>query len=611
MTGAPGQAAANLPAVQPHVTAEIVGALSPRLARRLDTAVAKILDRTRSWSADGTELRIAVDDDAELVLRTESGTVTSTDAVTCSCLLAPACLHRAASVSAAPLAATPPEDSGTPAPSEPAAEAPPPPADVAGPATSTGTVLGPTPLTAGERDAAAGLWQAGAAILTAGTGGSGAVLQAELLRAAHAATLAGLHRAAAAGVRVTALVRAARDDDPAFRLADLSAALRELLLVAHRLGNSPSDTPGDDLAPLRGTARQSYTTAGSLRLYGLLSEPVLTATHVGAVTFLVDRHGVISTIADVLPHDGTPDAATARTTAGRAVRLGDTVLSHLQLSRGGLNLSGATRSGTGRLGAGRGVRAVAASGAGWTEPPLAALWAQPLRTQLDRALAARSVPATERPVDADLLFVDLTLLGPADGRLLALADGAAAPVALLPAHPDQELAFARNLAALADHPGLRLRAIGRLAATDRPALHLLAAEVGGHHVNAGLTPLPPFPHPTPEPAPPGPAPAPAPDDAPTHLLLRRTERALVSGRRALHHDSSAPSDSFRLRRAALPTAAMLLDELHSAARDSPRDSFGRSHPDDPTRFARAWLAAVSYLATFAAARCRDLWLGSQ
>lgn len=624
MTGTPDQATANLPAVQPHVVAEIVGALSARLAKRLDPAVAKIQARPRSWSGDTTELRIAVDEDAELVLRTDAGIVTSAEAVTCSCLLAPACLHRAAAVSAAPLAQaqTTPSENGSSASTPGSTAEDPPSAPTTAVRVTSAREAAWVPetdpsqatdnqLTAREREAAISLWQAGAAILAAGTGGSGAVLQAELLRAAHAAVLAGLHRAATAAVRVAALVRGARDCDPSFRLADLGAALRELLLVAHRLGTSAAPVPGtDSLAALRGVARQSYTAAGSMRLYGLFAEPVLTDTHVGAITSLVDRHGVISSIADVLPHDGEPDAAAARATAGNAVRLGDTVLTHVQLSQGGLNLSGATRSGTGRLGAGRGVRAVGATGAAWTQAPLAALWEQPLRDQLDRAIATQSVPRTGRPVGVDLLFLDLTLLGPADGQLLALVDGADAPVVLLPAHADPGLAYARNLAALAAHPGLRLRVIGRLAATDRPALHLLAAEVDGHRVNTGLDPLPPMPRPT-DPPTATPITAPLTDDAPTHLLLRRTERALVSGRRAFHHDSSAPSDSARLRQSALPTAAALLDELHNAARDAPRDAFGRSHPDNPTRFARAWLTSASYLTAFAATRCTDLWLGTE
>lgn len=605
MTGSPQ--GGDLPTVRPHVVAEIVGALSPRLAKRLDSATTKILAHPRTWS--GTELCIAVGEDAELVLRTDDGTVESAAGVICSCLLAPACLHRAAAVSAAPVAeprallpdaASPP---GTDTPLNTAAAGADSPVAMVEPGSSAGQTG--TELTPREVEAAAGLWRAGTAVLAAGTAGSGAILQAELLRAAHAAALAGLYRASSAAVRVASLVRAARDDDPAYRLADLISAMSELLLVTHGI------TERHDPA-LRGTARQHYAAAGPLRLHGLFTEPVLTSTHVGAITYLADRNGTLSTIADVLPHQGTPDAGDARAAAGRAIRLGDAALNHLQLSRGGLNVSGATRSPAGRLGSGKAVRAVSASGANWTEAPLAQLWAQPLRDQLRRALAARSLPATERPVGADLVFADLTVLGPADGRLLGQADGVAGPVTLHPGHPDQSLPYTRNLALLAAHPGLRMRTISRLATTGRPTVHLLAAEVGGRRHNVGVETLSASDLAAAEGRPPRvPSAAPDMDDAPVHLLQRRLARAAVSGRSAIRQDSAAPDDAARLRRAALPTAALLLEELRQCATASPRDAFGRTRGDDPARFARAWLAAASYLDAFRAVRCAELWFGPE
>ncbi|CAM5257854.1 hypothetical protein SGRIM128S_01243 [Streptomyces griseomycini] len=100
------------------------------------------------------------------------------------------------------------------------------------------------------------------------------MLQAELLHAAHTARLAGLPRAWAAAVSVVTEVRAARSADPGHRLADLAGALAGVLGVAHRLPHAT----GPDLTELRGTVRQPYRPDGSLRLYGLFSEPVLTAT---------------------------------------------------------------------------------------------------------------------------------------------------------------------------------------------------------------------------------------------------------------------------------------------------------------------------------------------
>ncbi|SBT89628.1 SWIM zinc finger, partial [Streptomyces sp. DI166] len=91
-----------LPPVAPEVTAELVGALSPRLRKRLDAGVAKLSGRP--VVVDGDTVRLAVDDDTDLELHAPGGVVTSADAIRCGCLLAPDCLHRAAAASAAPVA---------------------------------------------------------------------------------------------------------------------------------------------------------------------------------------------------------------------------------------------------------------------------------------------------------------------------------------------------------------------------------------------------------------------------------------------------------------------------------------------------------------------------
>ncbi|MGW3320755.1 hypothetical protein ACWDOG_35155, partial [Streptomyces fungicidicus] len=84
----------DLPPVVPSVTAELVGALPPRLRKRLDAGVTKLV--ARPAVRDGDTVRIAVDDDTDLVLHAPGGAVTRADAIRCGCLLAPDCLHRAA-----------------------------------------------------------------------------------------------------------------------------------------------------------------------------------------------------------------------------------------------------------------------------------------------------------------------------------------------------------------------------------------------------------------------------------------------------------------------------------------------------------------------------------
>lgn len=594
----------QLPPVAPSVTAELVEALSPRLRKRLDAGIAKLA--ARPVIREGDTVRIAVDDDTDLELHAPGGAVTSADAVRCGCLLAPDCLHRAAAVSAAPVADDTPDAPLPSSPSSSREER----TDDAGTAEAAGATAAGSAHSGeagGERaarppeaetatpvqlDAARVVYDAAAAVLEAGADGSGAVLQAELLRAAHTARLAGLPRVAAAAVLVVNGVRAARSADPAHRLPDLAEALRAVLGMAHRL---PFAT-GADLAELRGTVRLPYTPDGSLRLYGLFSEPVLTATgYAGAVTWTAGPDGRLYTVSDVAPGG----AGRATGAADRAVRIGDTALTHRELSRAGLAVSGATVSPTGRLGAGAGVRAVRASGADWNAEPLDRLWRVPVVEQVARALSGGH----------DLLFLDVTLSGTvreASGdHLLADCDGVA--VRLATAHDDPALPYRENLRLLAAARGSRLRVVARLAPGPLPRALLLAAEHParpGARVDLGLDRLLRADLPA---VTASPLPAPPVDEAPLHLLRRRVHQAVSGGRRVLGFPDSGAGDGGRLRRVGLATAGDLLGELRSAAADRSRDAFGRLLPADTGRFARAWLAAAVYTGEVERALCAAAW----
>ncbi|MGY1577472.1 hypothetical protein [Streptomyces sp. MN13] len=598
----------GLPPVAPAVTAELVGALSPRLRKRLDAGIAKLA--ARPVVRDGDIARIAVDDETDVVLDATGGAVTSADAIRCGCLLAPDCLHRAAAASAAPVAeetgeaeaeegeaeetraAEAPSPTAQPGPAAPTAQ--PCPTEPAAPAGPAAPAEAEERATAEQRAAARAVYDAAAAVLEAGTDGAGAVLQAELLRAAHTARLAGLPRASAAAVSVVTGVRAARSADPGYRLADLAEALVATLGVAHRV----PDATGPDLVALRGTVRQPYRPDGSLRLYGLFSEPVLTATgYAGAVTWTADADGRLYTVSDVAP--GGPARATGA--ADRAVRIGDTALTHRELSRAGLAVSGATVSPTGRLGAGASVRAVRASGAAWRDEPLDRLWAVPAAEQVVRALDGGQ----------DLLFLEVTLMGTvreAAGDCL-LADCAGVPVRLVTAHDDPSLPYRDNLRLLAAAGGSRLRIVARLVPGPLPRALLLAAEHPtdpAARVDLGLDRLQQadLPTGTPLPAPAGAAPG---DEAPLHLLRRRVHQTVSAGRRVLALPGSGSGDAAHLRRLGLTTAGDLLDDLQSAAADRSRDAFGRLLPADSDHFARAWLAAAVYTDAVEAALCAGAW----
>lgn len=611
----------HLPPVSPAVTAQLVAALSPRLRKRLDAGVAKI--GGRPVVREGDVVRVAVDDDTDLELHAPGGVVTRAEAIRCGCLLAPDCLHRAAAASAAPVAdpAESPEPAPPSAPSPAAATGP---APAPGPAPAGGPV--PASATPAQRAAAVALRDAAAAVLEAGIDGAGAVLQAELLRAAHTARLAGLPRAAGRAVAVVTALRAARGADPAHRLSDLTAALRDVLFLAHRL----PEATGPELAALCGRVRQPYAPDGSLRLYGLFAEPVLTTTgYAGTVTWTCDASGRLCTVPDVAP--GGADRAMG--SADRAVRVGDTALTPRELSRAGLAVSGATVSPTGRLGAGAGVRAVRASGASWHAEPLDRLWAVPVAEQVGRALAgdvglpSADDAAVRKPGDdrdgQDLLFLDITVVGTvqeaAGACLLADCDGLA--VRLAAAHDDPALPHRENLrllALLASARGTRLRVVARLTPAPLPRALLLAASHPTDpdaHVDLGLdrlrrADLPATPAPGTAPgarSAPVAQPASAADEAPVHLLRRRVHQAVSGGRRVLAFPGSRESEAARLRRYGLGTAGELLAELHDTAAQRARDPFGRLLPADTGRFARAWLGAALYTEEVDRALCAAAW----
>ncbi|MEU0056471.1 hypothetical protein [Streptomyces sp. NPDC006334] len=596
----------GLPPVDPSVTAELVGALSPRLRKRLDAGVAKLA--ARPVVREGDIVRIAVDDDTELVLHTAGGAVNRADAIRCGCLLAPHCLHRAAAASAAPVAvddeAAAPRNGPTAAaaPADEQANAPQGDTEPPGPPQTGGGAPAPDAVTPAQLTAARAVFEATAAVLEAGTDGAGAVLQAELLRAAHSARLAGLPRASASAVAVVTGVRAARSADPAYRLADLADTVCDALAVAHRL---PAAT-GADLAGLRGAARQPYRPDGSLRLYGLFSEAVLTATgYAGAVTWTADADGRLCTVSDVAP--GGPGRAIGA--ADRAVRIGDTALTPRELSRAGLAVSGATVSPTGRLGAGAGVRAVRASGASWHEGPTARLWAVPVAQQVGRALAGG-------PDTHNLLFLDVTLAGTVretTGECL-LADCEGLTLRLAAAHDDPALPHRDNLRLLAAARGARLRIVARLTPGPLPRALLLAVEHPADRaarVDLGLDRLQHADLPASEGAVPVPLPAPAADEAPLHLLRRRVHQTVSGGRRVLALPGGGDGgDGGRLRRLGLATGGDCLDGLHAAAADRSRDAFGRLLPADTDRFARAWLASAVYLREVERALCAEAWNAS-
>ncbi|MET8096608.1 hypothetical protein ABZV29_09040 [Streptomyces sp. NPDC005236] len=666
---------AELPPVAPDVAASAVEGLTTRLRKKLDAAIDSYA--TLPVVTDGMARRVRCGEDAEVVLTPgPSGRVTDAGQVVCSCLLAPRCLHRAAVLGVCPLAGTEAEgeaesDSASPEGSATVVDAAPDSAtdtvddsapdsvtyavadaalgsatgavaDLAAlgsgatgiptPESTAAPTLSPTaeqpvtetgeavPLTPAQLAAASQLWTAAAALLTAGVPAAGAVPQAELLRAAHTARLAGLHRAEAAALRAVRGLRGARARHDGHRLADLVAQIRELLLTTALLGTGTSDPA------LIGTARRAYRPGGSLRVHGVCSEPVIAATgYGGVVTHVISEDGRWLSVADVKP--GGP--ARAQGAANATVALGSGNLDHAQLSRGGLLISGATVSSDGRLGSGKGVRATPLTGASWTSGPLAALFTRPLADVVAERLAVTPDADPERAEQTarELVGCDLVLVGAAGDHLIARELPSGRPEAegllmrLTPAGEHPGLAHTANFRRLASRPGLRLRVVGRLdpdrAATLRPlavaplpgteATLRLPAEWQGH-ADLGYNRLEGAHLPPPDAVS---ATSMTPVDgvrveaqdplaqAPLWRLRQLVEVAVSGGRRAVAEparDGDLRGDGAALRRGGFATAADLAAGLTAEADRRTRDVFGRTGEADPDSYARAWLAAAVYLA---------------
>lgn len=562
-----------LPHADPLLVADTVAALPARLRAKLDDAVALAAD----WDVDGDVVRLP--GGAEVTLAPQDGVLRAAEQVRCGCLLAPACLHRASVLAAAPVAEDVP--AGEPA-AEPAAEPAPEPGTAEGgkaePAAGASAVGASDGWRAAEQRAATVVATAAGRILDAGLPGAGAAVQSDLLRAVHHARVEGLHRLAAAATRVVTAVRAGRDEDPAFRLRDLTGDLLDVLETAHLIATGRGDP-----AAWRGTARTEYAPVGSLRLTGLCLEPVLTDSgYAGVVVWLVDPSGGLWSVPDVRP--GGPERISSA--AHGPVAVGETGLTHRALSRSGMVVSGATANADGRLGAGKGVRAVSAPGTVWSQPPLRPLFG-----------TGRAGP---------LMLLDLTLCGAVRNDLIAI-DVAGTPLRLTVPRIGGTTAFRENLRLLAEVPGLRLLAVGR-PSPDRPgAVELLAvggedvalpATLGGH-ADLGLDRLSPAWLRPSGPAPPLPDLTAAPD--PLDAFTRRHERVVSGGRLTLTVPGSLAAvgaETAALRQADLRAGAKLLTDLVTVAQPGERDVFGRLVAADSDALARQWLAAGVYLRSF-------------
>ena len=552
------------PQIAPDVAAALTAAIPARLVKKLDATP----ELAASWTWTATT--VTTDKGEVVTLALEGGIATG---VTCSCLLAPKCLHVAAVV-----ALLDPAEGA--APSAPVAV-------VAAPADVETSAAAPQI----ARDA----FRITADVLATGAETTGAFVQAELLRSIHACRTHGLHRLATTQTRILRSVRELRADRPEFDLDVLTADLRDALDVAHALAAGAATTA------LVGTARREYTTIGSLRLRGVLSEAVVARSgYAGAITYLADDRGRLYTRADVAPGD----AGRAAGAYDAPANIGDAVLPHRELCRSGLFVSEATASADGRLGAGQKVRAVRASEPStWDHEALAPRWTTSLADQLAAIAAHDALAETLRPAGWDLVFVAGTLLGGGPHGVGLAVDGL--PIRLVTAHDQRVLPARDNLAVLARSPGLAIRAIGRVRLGAPRQLELLALApapgelrlpmVDAWHGRANLhydrLSLPSLGD-----ARPILAAIPQPTDDLLAPLRRRVERVVQGGVGTLptHAIAELEREALAMTERALRGGADVLRDLAAIAHDATRAMTGARRPIDRTTFARAWLRAALY-----------------
>jgi hypothetical protein len=255
---------------------------------------------------------------------------------------------------------------------------------------------------------------------------------------------------------------------------------------------------------------------------------------------------------------------------------------------------GLSASADGRLSLGGGSTAVRGPASDWTLDPLASLWNRPLAEQLDR------LDPTHR---AGLVFVTATVLGLCDDGLALGVDGGV----LLATVPVDNARWVANLRRIAGFPGMPLRLVCRadpgrppyvtpLACAQTEQLRMPARWAG--RVNLGLDQLPGRANPVLVPNPLTSAgdgsEGNGDGDDPLAGLRRMLHRVVLGGRSVVAGSRTPAREAAALRSRQLGTAADLLDELAAAARETRTTPLDEQVAMPPDRFARGWLAAMTY-----------------
>lgn len=513
-------------AISPAFLAGIVDALAPRVRKRVDALL-----------SSPPTLGAVVDFGNATVQVAEVDLVTAAEHLTCDCLLAPTCAHRA--VVALLLPVTDGEDA---APREE-----PLPEDSA-PSTPSGD-----PLSTAQRDAVTvALTHLRHALLVGTTRLSAADL-GELAADLHRMRTFGLVTADRA---LTGYVSSLRN-----RGRPNLSGFASALLSLHQLDRLGPEEPASELL---GRARETYRYVGGLKLTPLCAEPILTASgFAGSQVCFTDPTGRVWKLTRVRP--GTARDIPGHYLAGESwAGISD---SHATLSRHRLMVSDATARDDGRLGGGRQVRAArGAPGLAWEQVPEG------------YGIVAGPITGGDRR-SLEVAGTDLTLLPAARALGAGLATelfGAAHGTEVTCLTRDGHLVGLRSSGSVIMVPeGLHdvwwpgLDQVDRTWASTLPPVAMTEVADEADPTDWLL----------------------APPEIP-EVTSRWCSRVLEAGQTALEAPSLG-EDIAWLSRAGAPFAAELLQQLADSRQEGRRRFDGTWEPD-PDALSRAWLALSQY-----------------
>lgn len=325
------------PTVSPQLLSAVIESAPDRVRRRLDRKP----DAASEWN---WELR---DDDWTIAAGTESVSLPATpiesiEQVGCTCLLTPNCFHVLACLTSLEVSV------GEHAGAEDASST-----SAAG-ARSACDLREDVTTTDSQRQSAAALAESLALLLRVGVASAGVVVQSGLLRAVHQSRAEGLHRAAAAGLRVITGVGQIRtreaESDPAQLASDIAEVLET---TRHLQSNEPFP------AFWLGAARREQFPVKPRKLHGLLAEPVVTRSgYVGAAVYFLGEDNQVYTVAALRPGD----SQLARDAYLGGIEVGQLIQPAKQIARG---LAGSDLLGVRSVTTSAGVACPTRSGPAW------------------------------------------------------------------------------------------------------------------------------------------------------------------------------------------------------------------------------------------------------